>query len=448
MSYVSPNPKFSSVTFPDQDNGSVANPASGNYRMINRYGKWFARSSTGLELEVGILTKPLNAILDPNLATQWATSGVGMTVATSDTSTDLPLSPIIPTSIKLTPVSGTDYARYRFVMPETMRGTTLGIEWFQLPLAGYTSGDVKVEVHTNTLSDYTGTDATILLANNIAGVSGLPDTTEKYASTFNSDASIYYEIRFVRVSGTTAINLAGLYIGPDNLSGISNATPDAAGLTTSFAPIVKSSIHTVTSADYTILDNDGFETIVVSTGASNRTVTLPAVADNQGRKIRLIKADNGVGNILLDAAGSELLNGLTVSQIACATQYDTFDVVCDSTLGWIIDQPSSQSYSISMDGSFSAGTINIRKLGQVVIMEVNSMTFGASAAPTMSSAISPIFAPTFDTSAIVSFTSARVVSLECTAAGIVSLTFRDWAGNGTAQTSLSGCYTLVWTKRG
>lgn len=230
MSYVSPNPKFSSVTFPDQDNGSVANPASGNYRMINRYGKWFARSSTGLELEVGILTKPLNAILDPNLATQWATSGAGMTVATSDTSTDLPLSPIIPTSIKLTPVSGTDYARYRFVMPESLRSQTLGIEWFQLPLAGYTSGDVKVEVHTNTLSDYTGTDATILLANNIAGVSSLPNTVGKYSSTFPANASIYYEIRFVRVSGTTAINLSGLYIGPDIAGSISDATSITKGI--------------------------------------------------------------------------------------------------------------------------------------------------------------------------------------------------------------------------
>ncbi len=232
------------------------------------------------------------------------------------------------------------------------------------------------------------------------------------------------------------------------LNKLISATTDELGQVTSYAPIVKSSVHLVTSANYTILDDDGFETIVVSTSSSNRTVTLPAVANNPGRKIRIIKADSAVGNVLLDAAGSELLNGLTVPQIACGTQYDTYDVICDSALGWIIDQPSAQSYSLTMDGSFSAGTINIRKFGQVVIMEVNTMIFGSSAAPAMSSAISPIFAPTFDTSAIVSFTSARVVSLECTAAGIVSLTFRDWAGNGTAQTSLAGCYTLTWLKRG
>lgn len=448
MSYVSPNPKFTTVSFPDIGSGSAANPASGNYKVVNRNGKWFSKDDTGLELEIGILTKPLNAILDPNLATQWVASGAGMTVATSDTSTDLPLSPIIPTSIKLTPVSGTDYARYRFVMPESMKNSTLGIEWFQRPLSGYTSGDVKVEVHTNTASNYAGTDATILLANNIAGVSGLPNSVDKYSSTFLADSSTYYELRFIRVSGTTAINLAGLYIGPDNISGISTATPDATGLVSSFAPIVKSSIHTVTSADYTILDNDGYETIVVSTSSTDRTVTLPAVANNAGRKMRIIKADGGVGNVLLDAAGSELLNGLTVSQVACATQYDTYDVICDTTLGWIISQPSSQSYSISMDGSFSSGTINVRKLGQVVTMEVNSMIFSSSAAPTMSSAISPIFAPNFDTSSLIQFSSARVASLECTAAGIVSLTFRDWAGAGLAQTSLAGCYSLTWLKRG
>lgn len=229
---------------------------------------------------------------------------------------------------------------------------------------------------------------------------------------------------------------------------LASADGDTAGTVKTFVPEVKSSIHTVTSADYTILDNDGFETIVISTGASNRTVTLPAVANNQGRKIRLIKADSAVGNILLDAAGSETLNGLTVSQIACGTQYDTYEVICDSTLGWIINEPSAQSYSLVMDGSFSAGTINIRKLGQVVIMEVNTMVFGSSAAPTMSSAISPIFAPAFNTSAIVEFNGSRVVSLECSSAGIVSLTFRDWAGSGFAQTSLSGSYTLTWLKRG
>lgn len=448
MSYVSPNPKFSSVSFPDQDNGSVANPASGNYRMINRYGKWFARNSSGLELEVGILTKPLNAILDPNLATQWATSGAGMTVATSDTSTDLPLAPIINTSIKLTPVSGTDYARYRFVMPEAMRGTTLGIEWFQLPLAGYTSGDVKVEVHTNTLSDYTGTDATILLANNIAGVSGLPDTTEKYASTFSSDASIYYEIRFVRVSGTSAINLAGLYIGPDNLSGISNATPDAAGLVSSFSPIVKSSIHAVTSADYTILDNDGFETIVVSTGASNRTVTLPLAANNQGRKIKIIKSDTGAGVVLVDGSGSDLINGSSAVLAPCTTQYTVFDVICDTTLGWIINQPSAEEFSLNADGGFSSGNISVRKYGQLIALEVSQLNFGSSAAPTMTTAIPTQFRPNQNTSNIIYYDSTAVISLLCDTSGIVSLNRRDWAGAGVAGTTLPGAFTLTWLKRG
>lgn len=238
MSYVSPNPKFSSVSFPDIGSGSAANPAAGNFKIVNRFGKFFARDSSGNEVGLGSGTGALNAVLNPNDATGWASSGAGMTIATSDTSTDLPLDPIIPTSIKLTPVSGTDYARYRFVMPEALKNSKLSLSWFQLPLSGYTSGDVKVEVHTNTLSDYTGTDATLSLANSVSGVSGLANTTSRFETSFDSDASTYYELRLIRVSGTTAINLANVFVGsPDIANGAvvsdwQSYTPTIAGFGT------------------------------------------------------------------------------------------------------------------------------------------------------------------------------------------------------------------------
>jgi len=69
------------------------------------------------------------------------------------------------------------------------------------------------------------------------------------------------------------------------------------------------SVHTVTSANYTILDNDGYTTILVSTGASNRTITLPALASNQARPIRVKKIDNGAGTVIIDGDSAETIDG-------------------------------------------------------------------------------------------------------------------------------------------
>jgi len=98
--------------------------------------------------------------------------------------------------------------------------------------------------------------------------------------------------------------------------------------------------------------------------------------------------------------------------------------------------------------SFTGGTINIKKFGYLVVMEVNSATFGSTAVPTMSSAISSYFRPNFETATLVEYQSNYVAELRCTTAGIVSFTFRDWSGAGFAKTSFPGSYTLTWLKRG
>jgi len=89
------------------------------------------------------------------------------------------------------------------------------------------------------------------------------------------------------------------------LADTSPATASAAGIVTSFVPVVQSGVKTVSSANYTILDDDGFSYIKVTTGASDRTITLPTAADNAGRTITIKKEDTGAGGVIIDPEGAE-----------------------------------------------------------------------------------------------------------------------------------------------
>ncbi len=63
------------------------------------------------------------------------------------------------------------------------------------------------------------------------------------------------------------------------------------------------------SADYTILDTDGYRRYLVTTGASDITVTLPTLLNNQDRIIEIVKVDSGAGTVIVDGKGSETING-------------------------------------------------------------------------------------------------------------------------------------------
>ena len=61
--------------------------------------------------------------------------------------------------------------------------------------------------------------------------------------------------------------------------------------------------------DYTVLDDDGYRAIYVTPGASDRTVTLPTVADNDNRLITIKKIGDGAGAVIVDGEGAELVEG-------------------------------------------------------------------------------------------------------------------------------------------
>jgi hypothetical protein len=119
---------------------------------------------------------------------------------------------------------------------------------------------------------------------------------------------------------------------------------------------LEKSVHSIT-ADYTILDNDGYGTINVDPSARAITVTLPTAAANPNREI-LVKVTDAGGTVEIDGEGAETIDGeLTIN---LQSQYDYALVYCDG-VEWFIK---------SMKMAYRTGWINTsdwtnRHLGSV-----------------------------------------------------------------------------------
>lgn len=162
----------------------------------------------------GSVTSELNTISDIAQSSNWTASNTGITVATTTTTSDLPLVGIFSTAIKITPVSGTDYVYYRFTMPSSLKNTRLKIQWNQHPLTGYVNGDLKVDIYQNSASNYSGSYTRFALSTDNSAVTSIPNYDGRFTTTFDADGSDYYELRIVRTAGTTALNIAGVIVGP------------------------------------------------------------------------------------------------------------------------------------------------------------------------------------------------------------------------------------------
>ncbi len=115
------------------------------------------------------------------------------------------------------------------------------------------------------------------------------------------------------------------------------------GAVTSFVPVVKSGIKAVSSADYTVLDGDGYQIISVTTAASDRTITLPTAADNTGRTINIKKADSGAGHVIVDGEGSETIDGALTQTLF--TIYGRMTIICDGATWQILQLEESGTYT-------------------------------------------------------------------------------------------------------
>lgn len=124
--------------------------------------------------------------------------------------------------------------------------------------------------------------------------------------------------------------------------GFGKATSENLGLVTSFAPTVKSSINSISSANYTVLDDDGYDTILVTTGASDRTITLPTAADNDGRILTVKKVDSGAGGVIIDGEGAETIDNFAT--ITLESRFESIVLKCDGSEWFIVSHPINPEY--------------------------------------------------------------------------------------------------------
>ena len=109
---------------------------------------------------------------------------------------------------------------------------------------------------------------------------------------------------------------------------------DGATATTSLA--VHQPIRTyAATADVTLADSDDYTHIFVTTGATDRTITLPTAADNANRQYVIKKVDSGSGTVTIDGEGAETIDGEATKLLT--TQYSWMTIVCDGSEWHVVD---------------------------------------------------------------------------------------------------------------
>ena len=132
--------------------------------------------------------------------------------------------------------------------------------------------------------------------------------------------------------------LAEIFNRLRDLSGVQNDAVDerhinwGVGAGEVKAASLPSVVHAVSSANYTVLDTDGYSVINVTTGAADRTITLPTAAANNGRILSIYKVDSAAYKVIIDGEGAETINGTLTWEIT--EQYGYVVVACTGSV-WL-----------------------------------------------------------------------------------------------------------------
>jgi hypothetical protein len=218
-----------------------------------------------------------------------------------------------------------------------------------------------------TLGNATGDDVTVTgrvasdvipktAANNTLGNATLTWQSLYLDNTTTDGGAIYFDgssTKFIKSDASGAnLNLGG-FTGLDLTAGCSIKT---------YGRYLEAK-----SADYTITDTDGVSTVLVTTGSSTITVTLPTAADNTGRVITVKKVDSGTGKITLDGEGSETIDGYTSTNIGTYSdsgltgQYAFMTVQCDGT-GWHVIDFGGDILRANSSTGWSTSTFNANSI--------------------------------------------------------------------------------------
>lgn len=132
----------------------------------------------------------------------------------------------------------------------------------------------------------------------------------------------------VSTPSTPSAGFGALYFKSDHLLYIKASTGTESQLLTSVAAVSVAA----KSADYTLTGSD--VVVLFTTGASNRTATLPAAASSTGKVFYIKKVDSGAGTVIIDGNASETIDGATTYTITI--QYEAITIVCDGSAWYIL----------------------------------------------------------------------------------------------------------------
>jgi len=180
-------------------------------------------------------------------------------------------------------------------------------------------GDVNIKSDSGSIdviqlfnNNNVGTGPDILIASG-----GLIAVNDTFHLNFNANGGT--DSFWIRTGGSTNAATGALRIN-SNLH------------TTLFGPLEIDATNAVSSANYTITNTDGYSDIDFTTGAVDRTCTLPTLSANIGRIIFISKVDSGVGKVTVIRKGTDtFIDGTTSVDIT--NQGDTI-LIKGSTLGW------------------------------------------------------------------------------------------------------------------
>lgn len=183
----------------------------------------------------------LNMVSNPSAAsafTPWAAAGgTWANPSRTTTSGDLPLENQVSTALKIVSpntalAEATHYVGITMTPGEALKNKKLKVEFYMRPGSNFVASEWTVSVYSGATRMALSTDA--------SGVSYLPNATGKFTTTFDSDASTSYTLRFARPVNaglvTATLNVTNVIVGP-------GIQPQGAvvGSPVTFAPVWKGS---------------------------------------------------------------------------------------------------------------------------------------------------------------------------------------------------------------
>lgn len=151
-------------------------------------------------------------------------------------------------------------------------------------------------------------------------------------------------------------------------AGFGIATSGSAGLVTTSAPREKSRTNYVSGANYTITDTDGYDTILVVPSGADRTILLPALANNYGRTITVKKVSSGTNLVIVDGNASETIEGaLTTFPLAMEAQSVTLRADQSTNTWQVIAYPLKYRASVSTGSGVASTSTTTRTEYQTLV---------------------------------------------------------------------------------